>query len=306
MPANREFNIRHDLWNEIEVPSFPEIPTMISDQERRYLYWLAKEFYTGEGRIVEAGTWLGGSSACLAAGLHDAGSREILHCYDNYVWMKAYESRAGGIILPEGGDFQPKFKQLIHGRFSNVKSTKAQLSEVVWSGGPIEVLFLDAPKNKADMILAIKAFFPSLIPGFSIVVFQDFLYSPAYEVPATVCAIDDVLTLVHTVENSSTAAFRVNKDLIMRTGVEADYEAIPLNTIVNKMSQLMVTLPQQAGDFLAVSLAFLVHDRRSVREAIEIIHQRKLGVIGKRRLKFLGSMGHVRRKYAQLFIGVGV
>jgi hypothetical protein len=297
----RHIDIRHDAWEDIPIRSFPEIPTMISDQERRYLYWLAKDFYQGQGSIVEVGTWLGGSTACLAAGLVDSGSAQQLFCYDNYVWMKGYEPRAMGIVLPEGGDFHPHFKRFIDARFLNVQSQKAQLSEIVWQGGPIEVLFLDAPKNRADMISAINAFFPSLIPGFSVVVFQDFFYSPAYEVPATVCALGDTLSLVHTVANSSTAAFRVERGFDRLAEYDVDYESLDLTLVIRRMSEMADMLPQTAGDFLTVSLAMLVHDKRSASEALNIIKRRGLGDVGSRRLRFLGTMSHIKKRYGALF-----
>lgn len=302
----RHIDIRHDAWEEVPIRTFPEIPTMISDQERRYLYWLAKDFYQGQGRIVEVGTWLGGSTACLATGLVDSGSTQPLFCYDNYVWMKGYEPRAMGIVLPEGGDFHPHFKRFIEARFSNVQSQKAQLSEIVWRGDPIEVLFLDAPKNKADMISAINAFFPFLIPGFSLVVFQDFFYSPAYEVPATVCALGDALSLVHTVANSSTAAFKVERGFARLAEHTIDYEATDPALAVRRMSEMADLLPKTAGDFLTASLAMLVHDKRSVPEAVEIIKRRALGDVGARRLRFLGTMGHIKRRYSGLFDGLGM
>jgi hypothetical protein len=298
---HRHFARRDDLWEDVVVDSFPDIPTMVSEQERRYLYWLAKHFYTGRGRIVEVGTWLGGSSACLAAGLRDSGSNEILNCFDNFVWTKSYETMARGISLPEGGDFQSKFRVFVESKFSNVRSTKSELSDIKWSGGEIEVLFLDAPKNKTDMMFAIDAFFPSLIPGYSIVVFQDFFYSPAYEVPATICTLKGCLNLVHTVANSSTAAFSVDSAVATPAALSYDYDSFPLSVVVNRLSSLMNDMPKQAGDFLAVSVGMMLHDKGKTSQGIDFIRLRNLGLMGASRLRFLGTKSHIRRKYGALF-----
>src|SRR5438046_9169609 len=44
---------------------------MLSKAERRLLYWLARDYATGEGAIVDAGCFLGGSTAALLAGVRD-------------------------------------------------------------------------------------------------------------------------------------------------------------------------------------------------------------------------------------------
>ena len=59
-------------WRDVVLP--PDavgIPTMLSKAERRLLYTLARDFATGEGAIVDAGCFLGGSSAALLAGVRD-------------------------------------------------------------------------------------------------------------------------------------------------------------------------------------------------------------------------------------------
>jgi hypothetical protein len=59
LPASKD-------WNGIRFRLPPTIPSMISAEERRYLYWLASENWKCEGHIVEVEPWLGGSTYCLA------------------------------------------------------------------------------------------------------------------------------------------------------------------------------------------------------------------------------------------------
>ena len=44
---------------------------MLGLEERKLLYQLARNIYTGEGAVVELGAFCGASTCCLAAGLRD-------------------------------------------------------------------------------------------------------------------------------------------------------------------------------------------------------------------------------------------
>jgi len=286
-------------WSNVSFESFPDIPTMISNQERRYLYWITSNFYKGEGRVVEAGTWLGGSTACLASGLEEQYPSEILTCFDNFVWMKTYENKSNGIRMDEGADFHPHFRKFIYSKFDNVRSFKRQLSEIQWIDGQIEILFLDAPKNKDDMLHSIKTFFPYLIPGDSTIVFQDFFYAPAYEVPATILSLNDVLQLVHVVANSSTASFRFCSPIDLELS-PIDYSVVGVDIVAEKFLEMIDMLPSQAGDFLSVSLAFMLHDHGFQREALSVIKSRSMTDIGLRRYRFYSSLGYLKSKYGAL------
>ncbi len=296
----KALDFQSSTWDNIsfELPS--DIPSMISPQERRYLYWIANKYFQQIGEIVEVGTWLGGSTACLASGLIDRNSHQQLYCYDNYVWTKSYESKSGGIRLQEGADFQPIFHQFISNRFHNVRSFKSSLSELEWLGNPIEVLFLDAPKNKSDMISSVKSFFPHLIPGVSTVIFQDFFYSPAYDISATIFKLGSSLELLHVVENSSTAAFRFASNFCIDYD-DLDYSSIPVPVLVDKYSETISVLPPASGDFLSISLAMLLSDLGNQDEAIDVLLARDLCDSGYRRFKYLSSMSYLRDRYQALF-----
>lgn len=273
---------------------------MLSEQERRYLYWVANKYYQEIGEMVEVGTWLGGSTACLASGLTDRNSQQLLTCYDNYIWTKSYESKAGGLRLQDGADFQPVFNKLINQRFNNVRSFKSCLSEICWTGKPIEILFLDAPKNKEDMINAVKIFFPVLIPGVSTIIFQDFFYAPAYEVAATVFKMGKALELIHIVENASTAAFRfISSDNIEYD--DLDYSSNSTSEITDNFREAIKLLPQTSGDFLNLSLAMLLCDRGRDKDATEVLLDRHMSDIGLRRYKYLSTVSHLKLRYKSIF-----
>ena len=60
------------LWRDATLPlDAVGIPTMLSKAERRLLYSLARDYATGDGAVVDAGCFLGGSTAALLAGVRD-------------------------------------------------------------------------------------------------------------------------------------------------------------------------------------------------------------------------------------------
>src|SRR6059058_6146194 len=59
-------------WRDVSLP--PDavgVPTMLSKMERRLLYSLARDYASGDAAILDAGSFLGGSTAALLAGVRD-------------------------------------------------------------------------------------------------------------------------------------------------------------------------------------------------------------------------------------------
>ena len=59
-------------WRDVELPpDAAGIPTMLSKTERKLLYGLARDYAADDAAIVDAGCFLGGSTAALLAGIRD-------------------------------------------------------------------------------------------------------------------------------------------------------------------------------------------------------------------------------------------
>jgi len=56
-------------WRRYSEKSRYAVPTMLSEEEIRLLRWATHEYYEGEGEIIDAGCFLGGSTMALAEGL---------------------------------------------------------------------------------------------------------------------------------------------------------------------------------------------------------------------------------------------
>ena len=80
-------------WREVPLSVLPDVPGMLGGEERQFLYWYARDKYTGAGEIVELGAFLGQSASALAAGLAanprctDKSGR--VHSFDRFGYEKS-------------------------------------------------------------------------------------------------------------------------------------------------------------------------------------------------------------------------
>lgn len=160
------------------------VPTMLSHAEEQLYLWLARDWATGAGEIVDLGVFAGGSTARLAEGLvrgGAAGSGRLVHAFDRFVADPRTRARVLaplGRRIPETDDILPLVHDLLAPWGSRVTFHAGDIRDRQWDGTPVELLLIDAAKSAelADHIAA--TFFPALIPGRSIVVQQDFLHAP--------------------------------------------------------------------------------------------------------------------------------
>ena len=157
---------------------------MLGEEERRSYYWLGKHRSTGKGCVVDAGAFLGASTYCFAAGVHEAGhltynGKTAIHAYD---YFKVVDEYVGEAI---SRDFRPIgpgesyldifLKQT--GQFNSIITPYAgDFMEHKWNGDPIEVLFIDIAKTSELCAHAVGEFFPHLMPGTSVLVHQDYYH----------------------------------------------------------------------------------------------------------------------------------
>lgn len=211
--TKREVVVQSD-YAEILVPPLPQVPSMISSGESRYLYWLTSQCYTGAGAVVEVGTWLGCSTLHLAAGLRDSGTGANLHCFDNFVWCGTSDNEKSGMNMPSGADFQPHFLRNIAPLQDRISVTRAEFSAIRWpQDQPIEILFLDGPKTAAHLSACLSAFRGALVPGFTLIVFQDYQHPMSFDLPLSVQTLGGALALRQTIASGGTVSFRLEQPL---------------------------------------------------------------------------------------------
>jgi hypothetical protein len=191
-------------WRDLELP--PDavgIPTMLSKTERKLLYGLARDYAHGDAAIVDGGSFLGGSTAALLAGIRDRPERWTgppVASYDLFR-VEAYTLRKFFPDQEVGESFRPQYDAHV-ARFADVPLTvhEGDITQVGWPGGPIDVLFLDVLKSPEITDSVLNDFFPSLIPGRSVIVHQDYAAHYTPWVPIMVELMSDSLTLIDWME----------------------------------------------------------------------------------------------------------
>lgn len=179
------FALADHPWNapDIAVPAEAlAVPTMLSDEEARLLYWLCRDKLTGAGAICDLGCFLGGSTARMAAGLAEAGHADAgngarIFAFDRFTLQDRQKEKflyplgiapfAGDDMLPIARSFLARWSDLISFHRGDITAHQ-------WTSGPIEVLFVDAGKTPAATDALSEIFMPSLIAGQSWLVAQDY------------------------------------------------------------------------------------------------------------------------------------
>jgi len=157
---------------------------MVGPEERRCYYWLAKHWLSGQGCIVDAGAFVGASTLCFAAGAASGGRRDfngepLVHAYDYFEVVDEYVgetiSRDFRPIKP-GESYLDIFAAQVGFYIDMIRAYPGDFLSHRWRGAPIEILFIDIAKTSELCAHAAGQFFPSLIPGRSMVVQQDYFH----------------------------------------------------------------------------------------------------------------------------------
>jgi hypothetical protein len=224
-------------WRRAKADLPPDIPTMITSEERSYLYWLTGELWDGNGEVVEVGPWLGGSTWLLASGMESNPHRRAgrrLHSIDDFLWRPFMAQRAE-LDLEPGASFRRYFERNLAPKGELVAVHEAALPDdgslrLVASGGDrasrsdlplflgdsipgdIAIVFVDGAKSWMAFRHLIVELAPRFVPGETILVLQDFQLWLAYWVPMAVALLlrtcPGSLSLTHTLP-FNTVTFRV-------------------------------------------------------------------------------------------------
>jgi len=154
------------------------VPGMISEDESRYLHWIARNHVSGEGHIVDLGPLAGGSTHALCSGLtinSRAAGRTRVHSYDLWHFFPAWKQFFPGAILSSGDDLHPLFRKNLDAFGSTVVTHPGDLRQHHWTGEPIEILFIDAAKSPDVWQHILREFLPHCVPGRTLLLHQDWV-----------------------------------------------------------------------------------------------------------------------------------
>ena len=210
---------------------------MISREEKRYLYWLGKSFWSGKGVVVEIGPWLGGSTVCLAMGMKESNHNSYKHLkvFDNFIWREFMQERAK-LSISSGDSFESFFLKNLSNYRDIVKHYKRALPDEVIvndceSAGirftkkdevpilessfndPVDILFIDGAKSYSGMLHLLKTFHKNFVSQKTYFVCQDYKYHGTYWVPAIMTKLKKYLKPVHNILQGNTVTFQLISEI---------------------------------------------------------------------------------------------
>ncbi|TSC59342.1 MAG: hypothetical protein Greene041662_562 [Candidatus Peregrinibacteria bacterium Greene0416_62] len=139
------------------------IPGWLTQKESSLLYHLAKRC-TGNGVIVEIGSWKGKSTVCLAQGSRDGAGVQV-HAIDPFTGS----SEHGDVFtFPE---FQ---RNIAHSGIASLVTPHQKISKEAALGWtkPIELLWIDGAHEEEFVRLDYTLWSPHLVPG-GVIAFHD-------------------------------------------------------------------------------------------------------------------------------------
>ncbi|MDO8184074.1 hypothetical protein Q5424_02750 [Conexibacter sp. JD483] len=211
--------LRAGGWERLELPPVVErYPTMLTLDERRLLHWLARDVWEGTGAIVDAGSFLGGSTVALATGVRARATPATtapappITTYDLFL-VEQY-SLDGGYFerWPQLGvddSFRVAFDALMGDLARETEVHEGDVTAERWSRGPIEILFLDLLKLVEINDVVLPEFLPSLVAGRSVLIQQDYVHGMLPWIQVTMELLAD--SVEHVVDTGGSRVYAVTR-----------------------------------------------------------------------------------------------
>lgn len=186
----------------------------VSSDERSFYTEVAKH-YVGEGRIVDAGCFAGGTTTAFAEGLEACYPFEPILALDRFLvadqYIAAHFAQAG-IDLRMGESFLPVFLRNISA-FQNLIEVRAgDIFSIARVDEPIEVISIDIAKSPSINAFLMLQWFGNLIPGTSVVIHQDFHAPSQPWLAASMGELIDYFSIMRSKVGES-ACFRLDRQI---------------------------------------------------------------------------------------------
>ncbi|MCR9244309.1 MAG: hypothetical protein NXI31_04705 [bacterium] len=206
-------------WIESPAPIDDSVVGMLGQHEAALFYHLARSYWRGEGTIVDAGSFLGKSARCFAAGVRanpKLGPTTRIHCFDDFRChdlLTVNLVREGfGDEIAIGDSTQTYFDRQVAGDAELLEVHAGDFHDAEWQNGPIEILMVDIAKSPSLGSRVVEQFFPHLTVGRSLVVHQDYHHVWLPHIHVAMEYLADSFELV-VPRADDTAAFRLVAEL---------------------------------------------------------------------------------------------
>lgn len=180
---------RNASWQGQTVPPCT-IPGAISDEEKQYYVYMGR-FYSGQGKVIELGPWLGCSTCHIVAGLrtNPRFQDQKLYVFDDFIWRSlwmdaAYRTaqKAGAQQQRHGESFRSTFDRyteefaqflVVEARRFSLEAGNKGVPPLVWEHGPIELCYVDCGRTYEVNQAWYDILRDSFIPDKTLLILQD-------------------------------------------------------------------------------------------------------------------------------------
>jgi hypothetical protein len=173
---------------------------MLSLDERRMLHHYA-ESASGAGSIIDAGAFLGASAFSIALGLaknKQVKRKQVIFSYDQFTPDKVSKDYITKYFPNfDAVSFKSIFDEQLGDHAQYIVVKEGNFLDMKWTGHEIELLFIDICKSAELNGHLISQFFPSLIPGKSIVIHQDYHHPYLYWIHITMQVLAEYFEVIH-------------------------------------------------------------------------------------------------------------
>lgn len=157
-----------------EIDKSPEglvrhVPRMVGDSDVDLITSVVPSLPI-DARIVEFGPWLGGVTEILAP------FGEV-HVVDRFLWSEQNAKNLPGLLDP-GASFRPLFEQTMDAKQVWPIIHECSFDDFTWDAGPVDMVFVDAPRTAKALQDCLLPIMPDLRPGASVLIKNGF--NPAY------------------------------------------------------------------------------------------------------------------------------
>ncbi len=246
---------------------------MTTHREVYLLETYARDAYTGQGKIVDLGCWFGATTFAFSRGLVEnkvaTGQYRIIEAVDIFVWQN-WMNRHGPTKYRAGDSFYEEVKNE-YANVDFVKVVQRDLLNILPESDPVEFLFIDAMKSWPLANSIIHSYFPSLIPGVSYIVHQDFGWPGAVTSTNHLSAwwFRDSLVPVYTQDSS--VVFECVKP-ITTSGIKFTPDLFSDEAVIEAYDWCAANIPKCANSLRISHLLHLVVTKRQ-SAAIKQFHQ---------------------------------
>lgn len=250
-----------------------EARSMLTSYELSLLYALARDYFRGEGYILDLGVLNGVSTNAIAKGLRAntvaADTRRRICCFDLFRTDGLPSDIFGGRASPTGC-FLDSFIDNNRDYLDLINVNAGDIRGFRWdSSRRIEILFNDVSKSWDLNQWIQRNLFPALVPGESVVVQQDYVYFHSYWVAITMEYYRDYFEVLYPVFGSSMVY--LYRRPLPREEIDRDLNTLALEEKLELLDRAVEAAPPGIREVLKCAKAYCLVEHDCCNDARQVL-----------------------------------